>query len=1465
MIRVPVVSEAKVATRRTVKQAKFWIGLGASAGGLEALRGFVRNLPKSVPVTYIVAQHMAPHHRSLLSEIIGRETELAVRDVTDNVVPKPNTIYITPPNKNIVVEGNRLRLAEPSREPAAPKPSVDTFFKSLALAKGEFAVGIVLSGTGSDGSKGIAAIRAKGGIAIAQDELTAKYASMPIAALETGCIDLVMSPEEIGAQIAQITKLPRDLDALRASPLNLDGTAELIQLLLERTKVNFRNYKTATFQRRVERRMAAKKTPLLEDYVNIARTSESEVQLLFKDLLISVTSFFRDMSEFEALKPHIEKIVQDKKGEAVRIWVPGMATGEEAYSIAIMFFEAMASTSDENIRMQIFATDIDVDAIEVARRGFYSLTAFDQVPPALTAKYFDRAPSGYTVKKFLREKLVFSYHNVAQDPPFLNIDMISCRNLLIYFQSSLQAEVFGRFHYSLMPNGLLFLGKSEAVAASEILFRQASRDKHIFYQRPSHERRPPRDFTYQQSLTGQKRTPVTYAETEVRELAEARSRFDSLVEGLGPNALLVGPSMNIIKAYGSVGRFVSISPGLVDTRVTSLLTEPYRQDVQSAGPSVIRNLKVYHGISRRNSADPHIRERISIYPIRGTARDDVNILVVFAEWREETIIDASLASDASTAELLRQISDLGNELAIAKSNLQQTVEELETSNEELQALNEELQSSNEELQSTNEELETSNEELQSTNEELSTVNEELQVSAQQLNIVNHSLASILENVSVPMMVVDRGLHITHASKLSERFFGISADLAQPHVSRCRTRPGYPNLVDVLNQAMDAGIDVDCQINQGDESATMKIVPHFTASGEMVGAIVLVSDNTEELRTARNELQLIFDNVPAAIMVRDVNGIISKANPAAQVLLRSQGNSIVGTCYYDYFAPSTRKKIVELDQSVIDTKKHLTGIISQLQFNDGHHIWARQSRIFVSQEKSKLPLIYSMKEDITEQHNSELSLRDIQLRLEQAIRASKIGLWDWHIDDKTLYCSPRLNQMLAAEDNYVFHRIIDLDSRIHPDDWSSVNLARRRHFEERYPYEVTYRMRRGDGSYIWVRSHGEAIFADGEAPVRFIGTIEDISQQRELLISVAERKEQLELAAKLAGVGHWRMDLNANTLFWSEQVFSIYGIDPARFLPTPDTWTDLTYPDDVAMLRKHVSDAVERALGFEFESRIVRDDGAVRTIKSVGVPTKDERGRVVGIFGVFQDVTDLRQRELKMIETLSELGRSNEELNRFSYVCSHDMKEPVRMIESMAALLVDPEFEADEVVRSELLGRISANTSRLRAIIDSLLAYSRIDAKVETTDVDLNAVLTDICESLSLAVKDRGATIEVGPLPTVNGAKVHFTQLFQNLIGNALKYTDNMKPLIRLKATDSGKGWEFVLDDNGPGIPEESRVEIFRLFSRLKRRDEVEGTGLGLSIAQRIVMQYGGSIECGASELGGAAFTIFLPHERTVDA
>ncbi len=825
----------------------FWVGIGSSAGGLEAIRGFVRELGLFHKAVYIVAQHMAPFHKSLLSEIIGRETELPVVEVTEDLSPQIGTVYITAPNHDVVVEGDRILLRPPSKQPAAPKPSVDVLFASLAKAKGEFAVGAVFSGTGSDGAQGIAKIREHGGITIAQDEHSSKYPGMPQAAIETGMVDLVMTPEDMGKNFSVITHLPRDFSSLTPKPLDSDRIAELNRLLYDHTGVDFSNYKLGTFQRRVDRRIAAVAAASLEEYVNIASSDPDELTLLFNDLLIVVTSFFRDPGEFDGLKRHIHKIVEKDQSSVKRLWIAGVATGEEAYTIAILFAEIYGGLKKAGAGLfQIFATDLNEEAIKTARRGFYPQTSMVEVPEAYINQYFEPAPGGYVVRKVLREKIVFSTHNVATDPPFLNLDLISCRNLLIYFQSSLQAQVFERFHYALKDNGLLFLGKSEDVIAAQSLFKPAAPEKHLFYQRAGFKRR------ISQSSAGgvapKAAEPDTFRQYREKSSESISNRLESLIEALGPDAVLVNEAQNIVKVYGNLDDFTGLSAnGRLSPSISSLIKTPWSQDIRIALPGVFRKSRMYEGMTRELTPNSGLFNRVVIYPMHDKSTADNLALVVFKSWEGTHTSGGKTKSPHESAEREQIIEDLTRELDIHKINLQTVVEELETSNEELQALNEELQSSNEELQSSNEELETSNEELQSTNEELSTVNDELQVNSLQLNSINQSMRSVLEHIHTPMLDVDKNLYILNASQSAIKTFSIDKLIGEPNVVNCTMPAGLPPLQPLISDAFVKRRPMEKKISSNEHRLSLTITPYFDSTDEILGAIIQIIDNTDTVK------------------------------------------------------------------------------------------------------------------------------------------------------------------------------------------------------------------------------------------------------------------------------------------------------------------------------------------------------------------------------------------------------------------------------------------------------------------------------------------------------------------------------------------------------------------------------------------------------------------------------------------
>lgn len=821
------------------------IGVGSSAGGLEAISELVGSLPADMDATYVVVQHLSPHHKSLMKELVARQTKLEVEDVVDGLLPQANVVYITPPNNDVVLHKGVLRLVEPNPETASPKPSVDRFLLSLAEEMEDKSVAIILSGTGPDGAYGVRAIREACGITIAQDADSAKYDGMPSAAIGTGCVDLVLRPSDIGAHLHKILAKPRNFAGLQNQDPELSPLSDLLQVLMARTKIDFREYKQSTITRRIERRMVALGIESQQEYADFCRNNPQALDDLFKDLLISVTRFFRDRDEFEQLSRHLPALLKAKGDEPLRVWVAGCATGEEVYSIAILLAEALGGPHVQlKDKVQIFATDIDQEALLVARKGVYDLTALNDIPKKLAENYLVRQGGGVRVIENLRTAILFPIHDVCRDPPFLKVDLLCCRNVLIYFGSALQRRVLARFHYALNKDGLMFIGTAESVSGAEEHFTKSTEGNKIFRKRrltnpDAKALRPKERMAPSTSRIGRPRSGPPPSDSTDRQM------FEALAASLGKNSVLVTEDCTIVRVFGDISPFVELKEGNELKMHLDLIRRPLREEARSLVTIAMKNGTHRSGVRHLLREDDENAVQLDVYPIIAPGISERAALLVFNDVDVDAIA-ANLSLSSTEMEIEdeqahQRIKTLENEVFMTREALQQTIEELETSNEELQSLNEEMQSTNEELQATNEELETSNEELQSTNEELITVNEELQVTAAELSGRTWELTSVLETAPLAILVIDNALQVSQATRAAVARFKLTMPLANPHISQCFLPEGFPALAPLCSDTLKLGEQKSVECTSEGKPIHLSCSPFFDMHGRIQGVTLVVME------------------------------------------------------------------------------------------------------------------------------------------------------------------------------------------------------------------------------------------------------------------------------------------------------------------------------------------------------------------------------------------------------------------------------------------------------------------------------------------------------------------------------------------------------------------------------------------------------------------------------------------------
>lgn len=849
------------------------VGVGASAGGLASFERLLKRLPASSGLAFVFIQHLDPTHESQLTELLARVTALTVSEAREGMRVQPNALYTIPPNRSMRLSNGVLRLL-PRRRSAAAHLPIDMFFRSLADERGEAAIGVLLSGTASDGTAGLKAIKAGGGITFAEDAASAKYFDMPGNAIAAGAVDFILPPEEIAKRLAELKdhSYVRAVYAEHRPGLSVETETPfevLLRLLKKSFGVDFANYKVSTIDRRIRRRMALQTIDQLEDYVQRVRNHPEELRALFQDMFIGVTEFFRDPGMFKVLsKVVFPKLVKNRPADLpIRMWVPGCSTGEEVYSIAISLLEYLGNDPSK-MSIQIFGTDVNDAAISKARLGMYGKEIVASVGSARLHRFFTESDGGFQISKPVRDLCVFAKHNILKDPPFTHLDLLSCRNLLIYFNAEVQKRLIPMFNYALRLNGFLLLGPEETIGDFGDLFALKDR-RYKLYSTKAAKFRPIFDLQTERSVSPIPSVPLGKQPTARSDFDLRKEAADQLIlNHYGPPAVLVNENMEIVHTRGHTGPYLELAPGVATLNLLKMAREGLLQPLRA---SFERARKLGAAVSEQGvRIQAGGREKvvtIHVMPIRIPGSAERTFLVLFEDvspsvkLQETTTAPRKNVVEKSSGEDNIRVSQLRQELTTTKAYLHSVIEHQESSNEELRSLNEEITSTNEELRSTTEELETANEELRSSNEELNTLNEESQRRSRELSQANDDILNLLANMNLSVIILDRHLCVRRFTPTAQRALHlVASDVGRP-LKHLRLPVNLPDLEATIRSTMQRLKPFQADLR--DEKGRLYMVqvhPYITAEKRVEGALVALSD----VSAVEERFQIMADLLPEAI-------------------------------------------------------------------------------------------------------------------------------------------------------------------------------------------------------------------------------------------------------------------------------------------------------------------------------------------------------------------------------------------------------------------------------------------------------------------------------------------------------------------------------------------------------------------------------------------------------------------------
>jgi len=1424
--------QPKASSRHQTTQRFAVVGIGASAGGLEAFAELLRHIPSDLGICFVLVQHLDPTHASELARLLARQTTMPTREVTHGLRVEPNHVYVIPPDKNMTIVKGVLNL-EPRQEGRRPQHAIDFFFESLAEDQRECAIGVVLSGTATDGTLGLEAIKAEGGITFAQDA-SAKYDSMPRNAAAAGCVDFVLSPEAIAHELAWIAKhayvvdAPIDVAASRlksrapheagereretataeqgfniALPSGGHGTpaiganrarskathddtraafeefSKVLLLLRNHSGVDFSLYKSPTIQRRISRRMVLGRHGSVAEYAAFLRGNTGELDTLFSDVLISVTSFFRNPEAFDVLKRVVlPKILKQWREDDIRIWVMGCSTGQEAYSVAMAFTEFVEDVPRAP-KLQIFATDLNEALLEKARLGLYSKTLAADISPERLRRFFVEEAGGYRVVKSLRDRVAFARHNLISDPPFSRLDLVCCRNLLIYLEPTVQGKALPAFHYALKPEGFLFLGASESLGGSTDLFDPIDKKQKIFAKKGvSAQATLNTTFPHTEpaALVDRRQHPAAVREG-IRNKLSARHEADRLMVGkYAPPGVMVDAKLQVIQFRGPTGTYLAPPHGKASFDVLKMARDglilPLRAAINKAQkdghPVRTENVRfLVEGTERRVNIEviplQTVKERSHLILFEDVAQaPDQTAGTADSDETTTTRSDARMmskpgSSSASADDTFRgkngrytvaalrvRLAESERELAQTRHDLQLVQEEQNAANEELQASHEESQSTNEELQSINEELQTSKEELESTNEELITVNDEMADRNLELSRLNSDLNNLHGNIHTAILVLSRDLTIRRFTPLAEPAFNLLAtDVGRPlssvrhnlHVVSEQgstkagiTPAGALDLDGIVREVIDSVSVHECEVKDTKGRwYALRARPYLTLDNKIDGAVLALLDidalkrSEQNAKVARDAAEAIIRAVRDPLVVLHSDLRVHTANEAFYTTFRIDPSAAEGRLVYD---------------------------LADGQWN--------------------LPVLRKLLEEI-------------------------------------------LPKNLAFDEFEMSHAFRDLGER-------TLLLNGRR--------------------LAGVQGTADLILL----------AIEDITERRRGEAAVQQAAERFRLLTESAPQKVFTATRGGQVDYFNPQWLDYTGLSFAEIKDWG--WTQFIHPADLQENVRRWKHSLETGEPFHFEHRFRRLDGEYRWHVTRAVALKDHQGQTLMWVGTNTDIQDVKEADRKKDEFLALLA--------------HELRNPLAPM-SNALHMLRHTGNAVESSRPAL-DLMQRQLGQLVRLVDDLMDAGRINLgkiALRPERIDLATVLYKAVESAQPLTDRMQQVLTLTPSPEpiyLNADPVRLTQVIGNILSNASKFT-GVGGRIDLTAERDGLNAVVWVRDTGIGIGADKLPHIFDMFMQIDNSlgRSQSGLGIGLTLVKQLVELHAGTVEAhSAGPEQGSAFVVRLP-------